>query len=265
MPGINQVFLLMRIRPKSVTLYNMNQVLVVAPAGKFRRSLQVLLPTLPPMPTVRLTDSDPLTLGLKAAPALIVWDFRMLPSAAWLNDVKAVWPSTRCLALVDDAAQHNAAAAAGADVIAPTGIRAADLAAHLTALLTAPPTPLQEKKTMNTSTTPEQLALNFAQAFNRRDLEAILSLFEPEAVLAPQPGQAVSGADGLRGALAGFLGLKAPFDLSLRRVLSTGDTALIIGDWRLEGVGLAGTTADVARRDADGVWRYVIDNPFGTL
>lgn len=118
---------------------------------------------------------------------------------------------------------------------------------------------------MNPSATPEQLAHNFAQAFNQRDLATILTLFEPEAVLAPQPGQAVSGADSLRGALAGFLGLNAVFDLNVRRVLSAGDTALIIGDWRLAEAGLAGTTADVARRDADGVWRYVIDNPFGTL
>lgn len=39
----------------------------------------------------------------------------------------------------------------------------------------------------------------------------------------------------------------------------------------LEGTGpdgaavrLAGTATDVARRGPDGLWRYVIDNPFGT-
>jgi ketosteroid isomerase-like protein len=140
-----------------------------------------------------------------------------------------------------------------------------DLAARLTELLLLPPIPFSERKTMHSATTPEQLARNFVQAFNHGDLETILSLFEPDALLAPQPGQTVSGADGLRGALAGFLGLNASFDLTLRRVLSTGDMALIIGDWRLAEAGLAGTTADVAHRDAAGVWRYVIDNPFGTL
>lgn len=41
-------------------------------------------------------------------------------------------------------------------------------------------------------------------------------------------------------------------------------------DWTIQGtaadgqtVSLAGTTADVARRGADG-WRFVLDNPFGT-
>lgn len=47
--------------------------------------------------------------------------------------------------------------------------------------------------------------------------------------------------------------------------------ALLIVDWSIEGTGsdgngvdFEGTAADVARRGADGRWRYVIDNPFGT-
>ena len=39
------------------------------------------------------------------------------------------------------------------------------------------------------------------------------------------------------------------------------DIALLIVDWSVGD--LAGTATDVARRGADGVWRYVIDNPAG--
>lgn len=120
-------------------------VLVVAPAGKLRRSLHVLLHTLPARPAVRLTDNDPLRLGLSAAPALIVWDFGLPAGAAWLAGVKAVWPRTPCLALVDDGAQQSAAVTAGADAILTTGVRAADLAARLTDLLTMPSISRQEK------------------------------------------------------------------------------------------------------------------------
>ena len=42
-------------------------------------------------------------------------------------------------------------------------------------------------------------------------------------------------------------------------------------DWSYDGTGkdgsavkMSGSTSDVLRRSADGVWRYVIDNPFGT-
>jgi ketosteroid isomerase-like protein len=66
------------------------------------------------------------------------------------------------------------------------------------------------------------------------------------------------------------LSLGLPIDLKVRRVIVSGDIALLISDWRLRGkaadgsdVDLTGTTADVARRGPDG-WKYVIDNPFGT-
>lgn len=38
--------------------------------------------------------------------------------------------------------------------------------------------------------------------------------------------------------------------------------ALLIVGWTIGDV--TGTATDVARRAADGRWRYVIDNPFGT-
>jgi ketosteroid isomerase-like protein len=54
-------------------------------------------------------------------------------------------------------------------------------------------------------------------------------------------------------------------------VIVSGDIALLISDWTLTGkaadgsdVNMSGTTADVARRGPDG-WKYVIDNPFGTV
>jgi ketosteroid isomerase-like protein len=46
---------------------------------------------------------------------------------------------------------------------------------------------------------------------------------------------------------------------------------LVIGVWSFEGTGpdgeavrLAARNADVLRRQADGTWRFVIDNPWGT-
>jgi ketosteroid isomerase-like protein len=51
----------------------------------------------------------------------------------------------------------------------------------------------------------------------------------------------------------------------------SGDLALLIGDFVIEGTGpdgapvhQKGTATDVARRGTDGGWRYVIDNPPGT-
>ena len=55
------------------------------------------------------------------------------------------------------------------------------------------------------------------------------------------------------------------------RVLEAGGLALVVGAWSFTGtesdgasVTLTGHNADVLRRQADGSWRFVIDNPWGT-
>jgi ketosteroid isomerase-like protein len=117
---------------------------------------------------------------------------------------------------------------------------------------------------------PRAVAEAFAERLNARDLDGLVVLFADESIIVPQPGQVEERA-AVRDALAQFVALGVPFNLSIRRVFAVGDTALVIGDWTMTGTGpdgsdvdLAGTTADVVRRQPDGSWRYLIDNPFGT-
>ena len=65
--------------------------------------------------------------------------------------------------------------------------------------------------------------------------------------------------------------MKGTLDLKVKRVLETGGLALVAGDWSFTGTGpdgtpvtLTGHNADVLRHQADGSWRFVIDNPWGT-
>ena len=97
----------------------------------------------------------------------------------------------------------------------------------------------------------------------------MVALAEADSVFVPQPGVVVKGK-AVRDAEQQFLGVGLPITLKVRRVIVSGDIALLISDWSLKGKGadgadvdLSGTTADVARRGPDG-WKYVIDNPFGT-
>jgi ketosteroid isomerase-like protein len=118
--------------------------------------------------------------------------------------------------------------------------------------------------------TPAQLHEVFVQYFNNADLNSLVSLYEPTATLLPFPGDPVSGHAAIRDALGQFLALKGHMDLKVDRIILAQDIALMFSSWTLNGTGpdgtalaMAGQTSDVARRQTDGSWLFVIDNPQG--
>jgi uncharacterized protein (TIGR02246 family) len=117
------------------------------------------------------------------------------------------------------------------------------------------------------ATTPEQIHRLFEEAFNAGDLDGLMELYESNAALVAQPGSVAHGSEQARAALQGFLALKGRIMLNTKLVFIVGDLAYLSNTWSLSGTGpdgnpvsLGATTAEVARRQADGRWRYVIDN-----
>jgi uncharacterized protein (TIGR02246 family) len=118
--------------------------------------------------------------------------------------------------------------------------------------------------------TPEQLCSQFSQRFTAGDLDGLVALYEPHAVLIPQPGHVVRGHAGIRESLAAFLAMKGRFHMAPPKVIRGEDLAVVIADWTLDAkqpdgspLKLAGQTSDVVRRQPDGRWLYAIDSPFG--
>jgi ketosteroid isomerase-like protein len=116
---------------------------------------------------------------------------------------------------------------------------------------------------------PGAFARAFAASIESGDPAIVESVYEESAVLVTDEGRLAVGAD-RQAALTEHLSLGIPISVNPRNVIQSGDTALLIVDWAIVGrsqsgqsIDLRGTATDVARRGADGYWRYVIDNPFG--
>lgn len=124
---------------------------------------------------------------------------------------------------------------------------------------------------VNSMATPERVLESIVRGINTGDLDALMRLYEPGAAFAIQPGVLAHGAAGIRGALGDFVAMDGELRLEVTRVLEVDDLALVVGIWSFEGtapdgqpVRLAADNADVLRRQPDGSWRFVIDNPWGT-
>lgn len=119
--------------------------------------------------------------------------------------------------------------------------------------------------------TPEQVLESIVTGINSGDLDSLMPLYESAAAFVPQPGVLAHGAPGVSEALTGFISMNGKLDLDVTRVLEVDDLALVLGVWSFEGTGpdgepvhLEARNADVLRRQGDGTWRFVIDNPWGT-
>ena len=117
---------------------------------------------------------------------------------------------------------------------------------------------------------PAEMHSEFERAFNSGEASAVLALYAEGACLVAQPGQTVHGRAALAEAVGGFLALKGKISIRTRSVIECGDLALTYGDWSLDGtapdgsaVSMSGRNNEVLRRQADGSWVMVIDNPFG--
>ena len=107
------------------------------------------------------------------------------------------------------------------------------------------------------ATEPNDLGRYFIERGNAGDVDGLVALYEPDAVLAFPPGSLATGHDEIRKVYEQFVAA-AP-------VLAPGrqHPALVAGDLALTATTLTNgdVTVEVARRQPDGTWLWAVDQP----
>ena len=106
--------------------------------------------------------------------------------------------------------------------------------------------------------TPEDITRQFVDAVNAGDVEALVDLYEPDAVIAFPPGQITQGHDAIRRLYEGMLEQQLHFEYEQPlTTLISGDLALTATPAQDE----AGVRVQVVRKQPDGTWKRVLDRP----
>ena len=113
-----------------------------------------------------------------------------------------------------------------------------------------------------TGMTPGELHEAVENAFNDRDVDALVALYEDDAWLFGVAGP-VQGTQAIRAAWTEMLAMAEQTRLVTQYVVEQGNIALLSNRWTstVDGADISATSAEVARRQSDGTWKYVIDNP----
>jgi uncharacterized protein (TIGR02246 family) len=119
--------------------------------------------------------------------------------------------------------------------------------------------------------TPEEVDRLFAEHINAGNVDAVVALYEPQATFVPQEGAPITSGDGIRKALSEFAAMKPKLKMNVSKTVTAGnDLALLYNDWTMTVIGPDGKSLDasgkaieIVRRQPDGSWLFVLDDPFG--
>jgi uncharacterized protein (TIGR02246 family) len=119
--------------------------------------------------------------------------------------------------------------------------------------------------------TPEQCDELFGKYVNSRDLDNLVALYEAQARLMNEDGTAARGAAAIRETLQGLFAASPDVKITMNvvRVVRAGDDLAVQYNDR-SAVGratdgspfvMADKAMEILRRQPDGTWRFVVDDP----
>ena len=112
---------------------------------------------------------------------------------------------------------------------------------------------------------PSEINAAFADGFNRRDLDALLALYDADGAVVEIDGTVSHGIGPIRDHLQRLIAIGGTMTSTNLTAVIAGDIALVTAAWEVVGSSVApsitGRSAEVLRRADDGSWAYLIDQP----
>jgi len=121
---------------------------------------------------------------------------------------------------------------------------------------------------MNLPKRAEDAHATLAAAFNTGDVETVLSMYDYDGIIVPEPGKPVSGKAKFEEAIKAILSIKGRMEIKTVYCLQAGDVAIGRSEWNITDgteVKVSAKGIELMKQQSDGSWKIVIDHAFGAL
>ena len=121
---------------------------------------------------------------------------------------------------------------------------------------------------MNLPTRAQDAHATLAAAFNTGDVATVLSMYDYNGIIVPEPGKVVSGKAQFEEAVKALLSIKGTMEIKTVYCLQTGNVAVGRSEWSItdgDEVKIKSKGIELMQQQPDGTWKIVIDHTFGAL
>jgi ketosteroid isomerase-like protein len=121
---------------------------------------------------------------------------------------------------------------------------------------------------MNLPTRAQDAHATLAAAFNTGNVDTVLSMYDFNGIIVPEPGKPVSGKEKFEEAIRAILSIKGKMEIKTVYCLQTGNLAVGRSEWNItdgQEVKISAKGIEVMKEQPDGTWKIVIDHAFGAL
>lgn len=110
---------------------------------------------------------------------------------------------------------------------------------------------------------PEEICSLFTKFMAEGDVDGLLSVYDSDVVFLNEAGDVVKGKQEMKRQLAPFADARARFDFQIKQIIQSGDIALMHTLWNISSPRrMSAYAIEVARRQPDGTWLWLIGDPF---